>query len=337
MKKRAIIPGLTTKGKIWITLLPILGLTLAVLGALVGVCTDWQMLADEAKARDFKPSASIENIANELQLTRKGKSIFYATHPQLQTSAQFNLRCGSDGDTTYTLGCYYQDKDEEKTEHIAIYNSGVLTLDENGYHYDFAADRSTTALHEMLHAVYDRLEIAEKAMACWDASTIADEVPSLADSLRIYSNAQYCTEAYARIGSEYIIALSGYNRPTALADRDMLSVEAKQAADRMVEHYQKYFSFNYKVAEAHYSNILTKLSLSNLVTALSDNLASERVYVQAMIDGYYYYPTFYNYISTNNAIDSYNSHLASFKNFYSTFAKIYDVLDSETDATLASL
>ena len=56
-----------------------------------------------------------------------------------------------------------------------------------------------------------------------------------------------------------------------------------------------------------------------------------------MIDGYYYYPTFYNYISANNAIDSYNSRLASFKNVYSTFAKIYDILDSETDATLASL
>ena len=334
--KKAIIPGLSAKAKIWTTLLPILGFVLAVFGALIGVCTDWQMIADEQKAKGYTPSASIKDIADNLQLTRKGKAVFYATHPVLQTSADFNEGCGGDGDGTYTLGCYYKDE-TSGDERISIYDTDISELNENGFHYDFVADRYTTALHEMLHAVYDRLDSEEKNAVCSNAIAITNEIPGLRDSLSLYPKEHYCSEAYARIGSEYIVALSGHENPTATISRADLSSGAQKAADEMAKQYQNYYSLNQNLAEAHYENIVTKTTLDDYVSTLSKNLDSEQSYVQSMIDSYYYRPTYSNYALANNAISAYNEHLATFKSYYSTYSKIFDILDSETDVTLASL
>ena len=334
--KKPIIPGLSAKAKIWTTLLPILGLVLAVFGTLIGICTDWQMIADEQKAKNYTPSVGIEDIAENLQLTRKGKAVFYATHPALQTSASFNEGCGSDGDGTYTLGCYYKDE-TTGDEHISIYDTSVSELNENGFHYNFVADRYTTALHEMLHAVYERLDSDEKNAVCSRVVMIANEIPSLRDSLSIYPEKHYCTEAYARIGSEYIVALSGHKNPTATIGRADLSPNAQKAADEMAKQYQAYYSLNQNLAEARYKNIVAKTTLDNYVYTLSRNLDSEQIHVRSMIDSYYYRPTYVNYTLANNAISAYNDHLATFKTYYSTYSKIYDILNSETDTTLARL
>ena len=337
MKKKYLIRGLSTKAKIWATILPILGVTLAVLGTLVGVCTDWQMLSDEITASDYTPSSGVEEITESLRLTRKGKSVFYATHPQLQKNATFNMGCGSDGSGTYTSGCYYKDQDEDETEHIAIYDTGVNELRENGVYYNFVADRNRTALHEMLHAVYDRLSEKDKIIACTSAHTIVKEIPSLQKSLEIYPKEHYCTEAYARIGSEYIIALSGYQYRTAFTERKDLSEKAKYAADLLTDHYKRFFSFNYEQAEAQYKNEVTKVALELYVTSLYEDLKAERARVQAMISSYYYYPTLAKYVNTNNAIKTFNNHLATYKTYYATYAKIYTILSSESSSSLASL
>ena len=320
MRKRAIIPGLGTKAKIWATLIPIIGLVFATIGVLVGVCTDWIMLADEAKARDYVPSTGVEKIAEELQLTRKGKSIFYATGPQLQNSVAFNKGCGNDGKDTYTLGCYW--KDDAKNEHIALYDTGISELNENGFHFNFAAERNVTALHEMLHAVYERLDEDDKVTVCSNAHLIAEGIPSLKQSLAIYPESQYCTEVYARIGSEYIAALSG-------KDSEPVRI--------LSEHYQQYFSFNYELAQAHRNNQTTELALGTHLMNLYNNLSIEKARVESLKNNYYRYPSVANLANTNAAIDNYNSRLAEYKTYYSTHERIRTALNSEASATLASL
>jgi len=333
--KKAIIPSLSAKAKIWATLLPIIGIVLAALITLIGVKTDWQMLADEIKASDYEPSAGIEEIADNLQLTRKGKSIFYATRPQLQKNTTFNMGCGSDGQGTYTLGCYWEDRDEN--EHIALYDTGISEIREGDIYYNFVAERNQTALHEMLHAVYERLDEEEQLAACASAHTIAEEIPGLKSTLELYPKEHYCTEAYARIGSEYIIALSGYEYRTAFVERQDLSDKAKLAADILHDHYKQYFSYNYELAEAHYKNQVTDKMLSLHVASLYNVLTIERTYVQSLIDSYYYYPTFAGYINTNRAISDYNEHLEVYRGYYSIYAKIHAVMDSESSVNLASL
>ena len=337
MKKKFLIPGLSTKAKVWATILACFSVTLAILGTLVGVCTDWQMLADEMKAGDYTPSDGIVEITDNLRLTRKGKSIFYATHPQLQKNATFNRGCGSDGEGTYTLGCYWKDQDEDEKEHIALYNTGVNELRERDVVYNFVAERNTTALHEMLHAVYDRLSEKDKIIACTSAHTIVKEISSLKKSLEIYPKNQYCSEAYARIGSEYIISLSGYKYKTSFTAREDVSDKAKLAADILSNHYKKYFSYNYELAEAHYRNQVTETALVLHIARMADALAAEKKYVLALIDGYYYYPTLARYYTANAAVETYNDHLAIYKSYYSIYAKIHAIINSETSSSLASL
>ncbi len=337
MKKRFLIPSLSTKAKVWATILACFSVTLAVLGSLVGACTDWQMVADEMKASDYTPTEAMIEITDNLRLTRKGKSIFYATHPQLQKNATFNMGCGSDGQGTYTLGCYWKDEDEDEKEHIALYDTGASELREKDVVYNFVAERNTTALHEMLHAVYDRLSEKEKLVACVSAHTIVKEIPSLKQSLSIYPKEHYCTEAYARIGSEYIIALSGYKYKTSFTSRDDMSDKAKFAADILSKHYKEYFSFNYELAEAHYKNQVTEVALSLLLSNMSKALDVEKEYVLALIDSYYYYPTLAKYYYTNDAIETYNDHLAIYKSYYSIYAKINAIMNSESSSSLASL
>ena len=322
--KKAIIPGLGAKAKIWATLLPILGIVLAVLTTLIGIKTDWQMLADEMKAGDYAPSAEIEAVADNLQLTRKGKAVFYAAHPELQSSTAFNLSCGNDGEGSYTLGCYWNDG---KDEHIVLYDTGVSELREGDIRYDFTAERNNSALHEMLHAVYDRLDEEDKHLACANALAIANEIPSLKTSLGLYSDNQYCSEAYARIGSEYIGSLENYN----------ISSEAKVAAKILSEHFNQYFSYNYNLVAAHRSNQATETSLRLYLTQLHIGLATERNHVETLRNSYYFNPTFAAYANTNNAIAAYNNRLATYKSYYAIYTKIHTILDSESGINLASL
>ena len=324
MKKRHLIPGLTVKAKIWATLLPVIGIVLAVLITLIGVKTDWQMLADEMKAEGYTPSAEIEAVADSLQLTRKGKAVFYATRPELQKSAVFNHNCGSDGDGSYTLGCYWNDGEDE---HIALFDTGVSELRESDIYYDFIAERNNSALHEMLHAVYDRLDEEGKHLACANALTIANEIPSLKTSLGLYPDSQYCSEAYARIGSEYISSLENYD----------ISSKAKVAAKILSGHFNQYFSYNYNLAAAHRSNQATETSLRLYLTQLHIGLATERNYVETLRSSYYYNPTFAAYANTNNAIAAYNNRLATYKSYYAIYTKIHTILDSESGINLASL
>ena len=161
--------------------------------------TDWQTIRDEEKAREYQPSAEVATIVDEIRLTDKGKTIFYATNPQIQSATDFNQNCDADEDN-YSLGCYVNDG----TEHIYLYDTKNATeINENGLVYDLKTKRNTTALHELLHAVYNRLGTAEKRTACNDLKKAIVDA-NIERELDNYSDNQYCTEAFARIGSEHI-------------------------------------------------------------------------------------------------------------------------------------
>lgn len=316
-----------------------LGVTLAVLGTLVGVKTDWQMISDELKARDYTPTAEIKEIAETLRLTRKGKSIFYATHPKLLTSNAFNRTCGGDGEKgSYILGCYFAEDTEEKKEHLHVFDTGVARLDENGVHYDFVTDRNITAMHEMLHAAYERLDSDKQSEMCGYARTIVDETDDLKSALNGYPEDQYCTEAFARIGSEYIVGYSGYKSDVVTTvERDKLSDIAKISADKLGKQYQKYFSYNYELFEARQQNINERVLLAAYIASRYTVVNNQRTSILGMINSYYAAPAAWKASYINEAITIYQNNLTSLKSYIATYQKIDNTLDSEVNSILTRL
>lgn len=327
----------STKKKVAVSLATTFGLTLAVLGTIVGVKTDWQMLADEMKASDYVPSDQIIEITDTLRLTRKGKSIFYATHPQLQNKGSFNMRCGSDGQGAYTLGCYYKDGENDEKEHISIYNTEVDEIREKEVYYNFVADRNVTTLHEILHAAYDRLSKEEQVDMCGYARIIVSEIDGLSKSLEIYSDEHFCTEAFARIGSEYIVGLTGFDYEYAEVNRDKLSDKAKFAADMMAAQYKKYFSYNEELYVTYQYNQHIESALVAFVKYMHDDLAIQRTKAMALISAYYSYPSYYNYILADTAVSKYKSNYQYYLGYYKIYLKITYTLDSESPYTLADI
>ncbi len=328
----------STKKKVAVSIATTFGLTLAVLGTIVGVKTDWQMLADEMKASDYVPSDQIIEITDNLRLTRKGKSIFYASHPQLQKKGTFNVGCGSDGQSSkYILGCYYKDGENDEKEHIAIYDTEVDELREKEVVYNYVADRNVTTLHEILHAAYDRLNEDEKADMCSYARIIVEEVDDLSKSLEIYSDDHFCTEAFARIGSEYIIGLTGFDYDYSGVKREDLSDKAKFAADMMAAQYKKYFSYNEDIYITYHYNRHMKSTLYAYVDYMYNSLVAQRARVENLLSAFYYYPSTYNYNVAYNAVNTFRNNYLYFCSYRDIYLKITYTLDSESPYTLADI
>ena len=64
------------------------------------------LISDRILAVGYQPTAEVESIIKDLQLTDLGERILFASRPELQSSEDFNENCPIDADTA-TLGCYH--------------------------------------------------------------------------------------------------------------------------------------------------------------------------------------------------------------------------------------
>ncbi len=280
--------------------------------AIICTITDWRTLEDELKGFGYVPSNEIAQISDELKLTRKGKAIFYATKPQLQTSSAFNQTCGNDGQDSYTLGCYY--KDYHNQEHIYLYDNDIESIDENGFHFDFTTRRAVTALHELMHAVYARKSTEEKLQICADTKAVANTIPQLSSELARYPEEQYCTESFARIGAEYIASLE----------------ESSPAKNRLAYVYGDYFTPNKTLGDKHANNQEQLAKLEAAVENSTNYLNGEKSRIDDLINNYYRSPSRARYAETNRAITNYNNSLTNHNSLVATYNKIGQALDSES-------
>ena len=278
----------------------------------VGV--NFQLLQDRLASRNYSPSTEISEIVNTLRLTNRGEAVFYATHPQLQSKAEFNETCGLDGsENNYTLGCY-RNGDSER---IYIYNPETKMVDENGVYYDFETDRDVTALHEMLHAVYGRLDSSEQASTCDDLRIIEKDVDGLSAELEIYDESQRCTEAFARVGSEYLAQLGGSN-----------------SADRLKKIYGNYFEVNEGLLNSYWNNIKQSRELGDAISDSNTALDLAKIQLHNEIDDYYRNSTDEKYSNVQSHILQYNDMVATHNSLVATARKIRDGLDSEQISTI---
>lgn len=119
----------------------------------LGLFTQRQVVRDRLKLRGYKPPARVAKLADEMDLTEQGRTLFYVNKPVITgDKKEFGAQClekktGTDGTAT-VLGCYHGN------------DTGIFL-------YDVADARlagvvEVTAAHELLHAAYERLAPEEK-------------------------------------------------------------------------------------------------------------------------------------------------------------------------------
>jgi hypothetical protein len=119
---------------------------LTLLGLLVLIVLNYQVLLDRYALASFKPSAEVAAIEPGLSLTEHARAVFYRSKPQIDAKVAFNTDCEtSRGELE--LGCYY---------HNRIY---ILRI-ENA---SLAPEMSVVTAHELLHAAWDRLSSSERS------------------------------------------------------------------------------------------------------------------------------------------------------------------------------
>jgi len=109
-----------------------------------------QPIIDQVTVWQFEPSAAVIAHADRLQLTERGRFLYYASQPVVSSREAFAAECPTRADEANygILGCY-----QPSVKAIFLFNVTDTRLD---------GTEEVTAAHEMLHAAWDRLDDAER-------------------------------------------------------------------------------------------------------------------------------------------------------------------------------
>lgn len=197
----------------------------------------------------YTPPADIVALETKLSLTDKGKAIFEASRPALEDSTDFNEHCKSHNADISVLGCY-------TNQNIYIYN--IISEELPGI-------TESTAAHELLHAVWERLPSWEKAALKPTLESIYEaNREALSSDLEIYTDDKLIDELHSRIGTQVT------HLPSNLAT-----------------HYAKYFT-NQAAVVAYYDQYITPFRQLNAeITALGEELESEKATIDRQSQEYY--------------------------------------------------
>ena len=150
---------------------------------------NWRYIGDWFDARNYAPSAEVDAIRTNLGLTDYADTVFRATAPVLEDNASFNAHCESFDAEISIVGCYTNDT-------IYLYDIDTAT-------YGLEGILESTAAHELLHAIWDRLSPEEQAKL----QPLLEEVYTqhqdlLASELENYTDDARIDELYARAATE---------------------------------------------------------------------------------------------------------------------------------------
>lgn len=154
-----------------------------------------QAIDDHFTAQAFNASPGLTELAASLNLTTAGERVFYASHPTLDASQRFNEQCANveHSEEGYILGCY-----TKKRIHLFKVTDDRL-----------AGIVEVTAAHELLHAVFwrldrqDRTQLIERLGLLYEE--LAAEDPAIAQRMSVYSSlpeAAFANELFSVLGTE---------------------------------------------------------------------------------------------------------------------------------------
>lgn len=158
-------------------------------------CQERQTIRDYFDARDFEPSAEIQQVIDNIDLTPVGTRVFLATHPQMQQGNVFNDRCraADSGGHGHLLGCY-------ASGNIHLFH----VTDER-----LSSVIEVTAVHELLHAAYSRLShserdtLASRLTGYYEERIVTD--PDLEERMQVYSHlsaSRFANELHSVLATE---------------------------------------------------------------------------------------------------------------------------------------
>lgn len=204
-----------------------------------------QYVIDQLTVWQFKPTGEVVALADRSGLNDNGKFIFFASKPKLYSSndsAAFNNACDRLEVTTAILGCY-------SNSQIYVYDVSNKKLD---------GIREVTAMHETMHAIYDRMSEEDK--------TATDQL----------IEAEYSKLVHEKDFSD-IMAFYARTEP-GQRDNELHSIigtEISVLSSALEAHYDKYFSDRQKVVKlnANYSSVFKSLkSHADTLSAQMDEL-----------------------------------------------------------------
>lgn len=122
-----------------------------VISALLVIGSVWlwserQAVVDAIQYHQYTPTDAVKQVVANAGFTEDATFTFYASHPAIQGSEEFNQNCQRREADSPILGCYAATR-------IYIFD----VTDER-----LSGIKTVTAAHELLHAEYDRLPDAEK-------------------------------------------------------------------------------------------------------------------------------------------------------------------------------
>lgn len=275
-------------------IIAIIGLVLLVLLAIFLINQDYNYISDQNKAKEYKPTSEMESLVSGMRLTDRGKTILYASSPQLKNKIAFNGICGHDGDPdAYVAGCYYKINDEE---YIDIYDSGKDASELQNSYYSYNDSKTVTLAHEMMHAVYSRISDTDKEWIEIELNKIYANNSDLRSEISKYPSDQKFDELYVRVATEV------YGIPNNLE-----------------KHYAKYFKDRQYIAKLYHDN---KTRIDNMLKE-ADKIF-ERMETQKNL---YYNST--NYYARRDAANEYNRLLDLYNAQVGVYRDALNKLDSE--------
>ena len=179
-----------------------------IFGTAIYVWLNFQYLYDLVNYQTYEPPAAVASIAENSQFTDEGMFAFYAAQPAIDGTKAFNVKCDRKEENTAILGCYTQNK---------IYIFQVDNEKLNGI-------QEVTAVHEMLHFVYQRLSVEDRQKL----ERLLD-----AEAIKLEKNKDFAERMafYARTEP-----LERYNELHSIVGTEVANI-----SQELVDHYSKYF------------------------------------------------------------------------------------------------
>ena len=210
-------------------------------GATIFITLNRQFVMDTVHFWTYQPTAEIQSISQRSGFTDNGKFMFYVTRPEVQSGDDFNSNCDRKEQGTAILGCYVNDR-------IYLFDVTDERLD---------GIKEVTAVHEMLHAVYQRMSDDEKSrinklIEVEYEAMKAD--PELAERMAFYAR----TEPGERDNELHSI----------------IGTELQAISPELEKHYAKYISNRSKIVTLYKGYNALFLQLENEAKTLSKNLDS---------------------------------------------------------------
>lgn len=206
-----------------------------------------QYIIDQITVWQFKPTEEALSLIERAGMSESGKFIYLASQPKLDGTQNFNDECNRVENMSAILGCYTDGK-------IYIYNVTNNQLD---------GIREVTAVHETLHAIYDRMDDKEKSKI---NKLLEEEYSKIKDDKKLSELMDYYSRAEPGQRDNELHSIIG--------------TEISDIGSELESHYGKYFADRQKVVDLNdkYSSIFRQLEeraedIVEQMNSLSENIS----------------------------------------------------------------